>query len=272
MGKDDLVLSDVEEKEKDPEKSSKKSGKKKGSKARRVTRTRRLGVQDDTVKVKIASDISEYSTPLSNFRLLDQVVPFGYDSNFQLTSDRCIIDEEGFSIRSLKRSTSVGMSRGSSRYPPYAVIDPGAEMEVIGGVGWRILHFPQKSETLNGALTGMGSEVLPTVDAVTAVEDEDGRVILLGIGEAAFDRRTTQHESLWNSHHLRSHNIVVDDVAKKDGGGQCIILKDQEGNERNIPLKFNGDIMTVNLRAPTEDELLALRVNWLTPPMEKLTP
>ena len=44
MGKDDLVLSDVEEKEKDPEKSSKKSGKKKGSKARRVTRTRRLGV------------------------------------------------------------------------------------------------------------------------------------------------------------------------------------------------------------------------------------
>ena len=58
-----LVLSDVEEREKDPKKSFKKSGKKKGSKARQVTRTRRLGVQDDTVKVKIASDISEYSTP-----------------------------------------------------------------------------------------------------------------------------------------------------------------------------------------------------------------
>ena len=116
--------------------ASPKSGKKKGSKARRVTRTRRLGVQDDTVEVKIASDISEYSTPLSIFRLLDQVVPFGFDSNFQLTSDRCIIDEEVFSIRSLKRSTSVGIPRDS-----YAVIDPGAEMEVIGGISWRILHF-----------------------------------------------------------------------------------------------------------------------------------
>ena len=41
----------------------------------------------------------------------------------------------------------------------------------------------------------MGSEVLLSVDAVTAVNDSEGRVILLGVSEAAFDRRITQYES-----------------------------------------------------------------------------
>ena len=115
--------------------------------------------------------------------------------------------------------------------------------------------------------------MLPSsVDAVTAVEDSEGRTILLGLGNAAFDRRVTQNESLWNSHHLRANKIQVSDVARDQGGDQCIRAKDESGNWIKIPLRFNGDIMTVNLREPTEDELLALRVNWLTPPMEKITP
>ena len=44
----------------------------------------------------------------------------------------------------------------------------------------------------------MGSEVLPSVDAFIAVEDSEGRVVLLGLGEAAFNRRFTQTEALWN--------------------------------------------------------------------------
>ena len=181
MGKDDLVHSDDEkEKDKDPEKPSNKTGKKKkGSKTRRVTRTRRLGIQDDTVEVKLASSDSEYSTTFSSNKPRERFVTFGNDSVYQFTPDQCIKDEEGFSIRMLKKTTSIGMSRGSSRFPPYAVIDPGAEKEVIGGVGWKILHFSDRSEALNGALAGMGTEVLPTVDAVTTVKDTDGRVILL---------------------------------------------------------------------------------------------
>ena len=38
-----------------------------------------------------------------------------------------------------------------------------------------------------------------------------------------------------------------------------------------ILLKFNGDYMSVDIREPT-DELLALGVNWLMPPMESITP
>ena len=90
------------------------------------------------------------------------------------------------------------------------------------------------------------------------------------VGNAAYDRRVTQYESLWNSHHLRSNGIVVNDVAKDKGGDQCIYLNDGK-RDITIPLEFNGDIMTVELFEPTKDELLTLKVNWLTPPIEELT-
>ena len=121
-------------------------------------------------------------------------------------------------------------------------------------------------------MNGMGTEVLPSVDAVTTVKDAEGRSVLLGIGNAAFDRRTTQNESLWNSHHLRANKVRVSDVAKDEGGDQYIRVKDESRSWITIPLKVNGDIMTVDLSTPTEEELLALTVNWLTPPMEKVTP
>ena len=146
VGFEDLVKSDNEDQsKKDSEKPFKKTGKnkeKKGSKTRRVTRTRRLGIQDDTVKVKLASSDSEYSTTFSSNELCERVVTFENDSDF-------ISDVGGISIRMLKRATSIGMSRGSSRHSPHAVIDPGAEKEVIGGVGWQILHFSDRSEALD---------------------------------------------------------------------------------------------------------------------------
>ncbi len=179
-----------------------------------VTKTRRVGLQDDTVEIKLASSDSEYSTILtcSNFESREPIVTIGDDSNFESKSYHSIKSgAEGTStrrIRMLKRAASVGMSKSQIRHPPYAVIDPGAEREVIGGVGWRILHFSVKSESLrSGALAGMGSESLPSVDAVTSAKDTEGSTVLLGIRDAAYDRRTTQHEALWNSHHLRSNKM-----------------------------------------------------------------
>ena len=92
-----------------------------------------------------------------------------------------------------------------------------------------------ESDPLSDVFQSMGTEVLPSVDAVTAVDDKDGRTILLGIGRAAFDRRTTQFESLWNSHHLRANNIVVDDVTKSRGGKKYLVFKNNVGKQSNIP-------------------------------------
>ena len=56
--------------------------------------------------------------------------------------------------------------------------------------------------------------MLPSVNAVTAVEDLEGRVVLLVLGNAAYDRRNTQNESIWNSHHLRANKVTVSNVVK----------------------------------------------------------
>jgi len=129
-----------------------------------------------------------------------------------------------------------------------------------------------ENTALYGGLNGMGSVNLPFVDAVTAVEDSDGRVVLIGVGEIGSDRRTTQFESLWNIYHMRSNGVIVDDVAKDVGGKQSFTVTDDVGKRSVIPLKFNGDIMTFACRIPTDEELLALKINWITPSMEEVTP
>ena len=129
---------------------------------------------------------------------MEPIESFGYDSYVRSqTRPSNIGNAEGTSrVRALKRGTSIGMPKGNTRHAPYAVMDTGAKRAVVGGVGWKILHFSDKSEPLHGGLNGMGSVNLPFVDAVTAVEDSDGRVVLIGVGEAGYDRRTTQFESL----------------------------------------------------------------------------
>ena len=99
-------------------------------------------VQDDVVEIKLARSDSSYSEDVCNFR---QVVIPGDDSDLHTMQDQFVdLYIEGTfrsRVRALKRAMLVGMSRGSVRHQPYAVIDPGAEHEVIGGVGWQILHF-----------------------------------------------------------------------------------------------------------------------------------
>lgn len=277
MDKDDLVDDDEE----GPSKSSskqpfkKKSKKEKGKQTRRVTKVRRVGLTDDTVEVKLTSSDEEYSRTDVLVNARELVVTFEHESKNEVKPDHSVEDERSNSssrIRMVKKATSIGMSGGRKSHPTYTVIDPGAEQDLIGGTGWHILHFSDQSEPLSGALAGMGTQVLPKVDAVTAMEDKDGRVVLLGFGGVAYDRRITQYESLWNSHHMRSNGTTVDDVAKEVGGTQCMIVKDDGGKFITIPLDFDGSIMTANLRTPSEEELVALRVIWVLPPMEIITP
>ena len=238
--------------------------KKKGKKQRRMTTKVTSGLPDDTVEVKLDTDDEDYivgGTSINRNHL-----PCSYDSKINLDLDRSIND-----VRMIRRNTSVGISRGRTTRQPYAVIDPGATEDLVGGQGWRIVHISNRTETLVGAINGMGSVTLPKADAITAVTDENGKVQLLGFGNVTYDSRITQHESLLNSHHMRSHGCIVNDVAKKHGGTQDIQLK--VGNESiHIPLSFDGDIMKLKLREPTDEELTTLGVVWIMPAIVNHTP
>ena len=277
MVKDDLVCigngtnGDTKEDEssKATTPSNGKQSNRKGKKQRRLTTTAASGTLDDTVvEVKLDSDVDEYRHCSNLIRNSRVSLNIGHDSNDQMMSGH---SKQEVLERKIRRNTSVGMSSGRRIIPPYAVIDPGAEEDLVGGVGWYIRHISDSSQTLNGAIDGMGSITLPRVDAITAVNDSRGNVVLLGVGAVTYDCRLTQYESLLNSHHLREHGTVVNDIARCHKGKQNLeILVD--GSYCNIPLKFNGDIMMLNLREPTEEELTMLRVVWILPAMAEHTP
>ena len=268
----EMKLSDLRKsKDKDPHDSDEstvsnppKNGKKrkKGRKQRRLTKTTPSGLPRDTVEVKLRSDTEEYSC--YSFTCKVSKPTLWHDSKF------CALPGHNMHALSsrIRRLDSIGMSQGRRSNQPYAVIDPGAVEELIGGDGWYINYISTQTETLTGALEGMGTLTLPKVNAITAVKTSIGKIILLGVGNATYDARATQYESLLNSHHLRSNGVDVQDIARCHGGLQRLEIK--VGQEINyIPLDFDGDIMKLQLRAPTEEEMKRMEVIWVTPAMSE---
>ena len=160
----------------------------------------------------------------------------------------------------------VGMSNEHRRSAAYAVLESGASSDMIGGLGWKIMQVTSDKQLLIGAIEGMGTCVLPRVDAVTAVNDINGETVLLGMGNVTWDKRETQYESLWNSNHLRKNKVIVNDIAKCHGGSQNITIPSKQGGEDIVlPLDYDGDIITLPLREPIEEEMQKLAVVWLLP-------
>jgi hypothetical protein len=167
MVKDDLVIirngtnGDAKEDEssKTTTPSNGKQRNQKGKKQRRLTITAASGTLDDTVEeVKLDSDVDEYMH--CSYLIRGSRIPLniGHDSNDQMKSGH---SNHEVLERKIRRNTSVGISSGRRTIPPYAVIDPGAEEDLVGGVGWYIRHISDSNQTLNGAIDGMGSITLP---------------------------------------------------------------------------------------------------------------
>ena len=102
-------------------------------------------------------------------------------------------------------------------------------------MGWHIVHISKRHEVLRGAIDSMGTIALPKVDESTSVVEKKGHVHLLGFGNLTYDSRVIQHESLFNSHHMRQNGVKVNDVAKKHGGTQNLEIK-VEGSIIQFPL------------------------------------
>ena len=119
-------------------------------------------------------------------------------------------------VRMVKKT--IGMSAGHQQSDPYTVLDSGATSDLIGGLGWKLVRISSQPELLVGALDGMGTCVLPNVDGFTAAQDSKGNTVLLSMGNIPWDRKQTQVEFLWNTHHLRQYGAIINDAAKAHGG------------------------------------------------------
>jgi hypothetical protein len=108
----------------------------------------------------------------------------------------------------------------------------------------------------------MGECSLPLV---TAHSHPTEGTILLGAGCVGWDDRPKQTKSLFNSHDMRKHNVIVHDTAKRDGGLQRLKV-----DGIHFALDFVDDkTLSFQLRQPTQEKLERLEILLLTPP--KLT-
>ena len=80
-------------------------------------------------------------------------------------------------------------------------------------------------------------------------------MVLLSIGLSTYDWQITQHELLLSYHHMCNKGVVVEDIASKH---------DNKFGNTTISL-FNEDILKINLRLPTEEDIFMLSTNWITP-------
>ena len=112
---------------------------------------------------------------------------------------------------------------------PRMIINPGTDIDVIGGFGWFILNVVDgTTANLGGALVGKGERRLPIVSAVTAYDHETEGPILIGRGQVAWDYQPDQTEFLINSYSLRQNDVTVDDVTIRDGGKQKLTISGTE--------------------------------------------
>jgi hypothetical protein len=161
-----------------------------------------------------------------------------------------------------KRHNPVARRGYATSEKPKGIIDPGTDFEVIGGVGWEVLTKLNRTTCLEGALEGMRGSELPVVSAVTAYDHKELGTVLLGVGAVAYDERTSQTETLLNSHYLRDQGVTVSDVSKKHNGLQML-----EVDGIQVDLTFDDDerILYFPLRRPTAKEVQDLTIHWLIP-------
>ena len=107
---------------------------------------------NDTVEIKLEGKEEDYFGTDALVKPRERVVTFGGDSDIPLKPDRSVKDLEVSPIKiiiMLKKAMSIGMSGVFKRHQPSKVIDPGAKQDIIGGVGWKILHLSDQSTHKN---------------------------------------------------------------------------------------------------------------------------
>jgi hypothetical protein len=90
------------------------------------------------------------------------------------------------------------------------------------------------------------------VTAVTVHDHPTEGTILLGAGGAGWDEHPEKTKSLFNSHDMRKHNVIVHGTARRDGGLQRL-----EVDGFHIDLDFVDDkTLSFQLQQPNQEELL----------------
>ncbi len=150
------------------------------------------------------------------------------------------------------------------------IFDSAADQCTCGGPAWIVLDTTGQEVRCNGYLkgeNGFNGPILPIVHAVTCAKIEGQEPILLVMNQACFYNKEEQDESLCLPFQAMKHGGTFDMTPHShkspngDIGTQRMIIADRE-----IPSKFDGQKMFLDIRRPSEEELHTLESYELTSP------
>ena len=178
-------------------------------------------------------------------------------------------------IRRNKNNSKKYLPTKNSLRQDILIIDTAADQCTCGGPAWSVLYETGEKVKCNGYMKGefeFSGPSLPLVSAITCVEVENESPFLLQINQACYYDDDNQDESLCLPFQAEQHGVTFNLTPRErtdtngNLGKQNMVI---EGKE--IPLKFDGRKMYINIRAPSEEEVDKLDIYELTSP-EPFTP
>lgn len=142
------------------------------------------------------------------------------------------------------------------------IFNPGTELDVISGIGWRILDWiVGHNAVLGSVLAGLGQKTLSLVNAITCYNNSIIGLTLIGIGSAGYNQRKVQTKSLVNFHDLCKHGIMVHDTTQWDSGLQRLEI---EGIVIDLDFVDNKTLLFYHC-TPSDREMETLPIHWMSP-------
>ena len=150
------------------------------------------------------------------------------------------------------------------------IFDTGADQCSIGGKAWDIIHETGEEVRCNGYLKGEYAQdgpVLPIVSGMTCVNPPSGENFLFIVHQALYYDDDEQDESLCLPFQAEQHGVKFSLTpndrldANNHQGSQNMIIE-----HKNIPIKFDGRKLYLDIAKPTEDDLRTLETYKLTSP------
>ena len=127
------------------------------------------------------------------------------------------------------------------------LVDGGCDTCLVGK-GFMVESTSERTVNVQGFQETMQIEALPIVTAVTAV-DLEKETIIMEFNETIYVENNVT--SLLSTYQTRENGVIVNDVARRHGGFQNLLLNDLE-----VPLSVMNGLLLFDIRKPTEYERL----------------
>ena len=138
-----------------------------------------------------------------------------------------------------------------------ALIDSGADRCVLGPE-FLVESYSNRTSSVHGLADNPVMQNHPVGIGLGAIRTINNIIIIIRICEAVLECPV----SVLSVNQMRSYGVEVNDVPRRYGGSQCLVLSESQ----IIQLKYLRAMIYLKVRTPTREELRSCRIVTITSP------